>query len=1402
MSSNREKRRAFPDQQDASYAQQGYDSKIPHQSQKRVKILEGCDPFNDKAVNAIDSMFHRVISIASSHIPALAKARKPQLASLNADAIDQKPQVRDTIATPAWHPITDVERDAKLKESGPSHHRSTWPALINHTPAEVKQSVPEFQAQSRTRRSPSLPPNKKMITKNNTWTPESDDSVVELLSSDEEVEEPLEDPDDVFDEESCSSEAEEFDPDADEDDEGSVDYYNDMDSIGENESIQFSENEVETSITSHKGSTSRPSFLASIITTQEQMEAYSSPAQPSGHTNRRGHVLDQTDSAPEFDQADDRSITASNQDEDFFEDNEYSDEEENYEPHTAQKLRPERMGLLPTMSATPSPSASPSPTPEPDAVILLDSDDEDAADDGPQESEGDRVDEQGEEYDEHDEDYYDDRREQSDDEAAGYRFEHEQSADEPEDEDDIVELSSGDSFGRLNSESEMLRYQLQDEEVSFPSPAQENSQSSSQFADTELEIVEAEMVDDEALEDDTIEPTEDQDQGDVYAEPIYQEDIQVTATEVRSLNSFNNAEPLLSHEQTDTTISEVCVQEEIAEDIPVTIAQDVAFVDPSQYLMEIQDLQRQLNSAEQPLMHNIGDVQLLANILENQPGSQLDITDMGHMQRLDSRVSESGLAQSLSISADEIILKENQQERREFQGISLGLEGQPIDMPNGSILLEEHDSVLQEDQSMLEASVLQEEPSILEASVLQEGSSISDARGGQVESIIQEEPALQEELAQKRDTPPQTYDDEHQNQAQQQALRTLVELELIRKRLIFSQTQAMEFLDGEPHRVDRDPAVIQEEGLQNQNAAPRALDEEAVIQIQDEPVLQNESTSQEHETHADEEATFAASMQEEVLILPRDSTALNQSAYIENMDIDLISSTVQESATLPDVTLEKEKNEPTSPLKSQLKRSSTMLLTTRDGLAFLEREEQRDASARSPTTERMRVKASSTSTMITRRAVALESDSSNAAGDTNNHKISRQGVMDLDEQDCSPSGLPSPKFLPEADFGGFRGEIGLLVKEAREFCGRPASRASSSPSALGGGNSMGNPSVSSPLMAPPPLEKGLQAADGGGAMSPIRFGSIDPRQQDRRISGDWSRDAFGESGSTASTSSTSSLRMTPTKGVVDLAEENVIQSTLKGSHALRKHVQTPTTLGSTFSHGFRSRSASLEPGNGSPRKHIADVFPFGQGPLGLNLGTPPKPPVFKAFGSAASSFSPTGHVGFEFGGSIGGASAASAAPGDQAGDKSMPLKVPSFKSQLSSQEQFHPTLVPGALSSVTEETEAVTVPGVQELETQLDVEVAVEDDNSSASSASSDEEKVDRDLQTNIDTSPSGLSSSAVLATKEATNSSSSSPALFVLSAKKKRTPAQRKARNKSRREAAKAQKQAGGGTSRDSSAV
>ncbi|KAG0202449.1 hypothetical protein BGX28_005025 [Mortierella sp. GBA30] len=251
-----------------------------------------------------------------------------------------------------------------------------------------------------------------------------------------------------------------------------------------------------------------------------------------------------------------------------------------------------------------------------------------------------------------------------------------------------------------------------------------------------------------------------------------------------------------------------------------------------------------------------------------------------------------------------------------------------------------------------------------------------------------------------------------------------------------------------------------------------------------------------------------------------------------------------------------------------------------------------------------------------------------------------------------------------------RGEVALLVEEARAFCSnvRTSARAGSSPSTMVSSSSS-KPAINSSSGSISMMTTSTVDADGlemtagqntalvRGSSSPSRSLGFarrrvslgmgmdhdkgvnrstsistdeqqeqqQPQQQQQQQQHVLSSSISSNPSSSLFTSNASSfppISMTPRKsGVVDLAAEKVIQSTVVGSHALRPFINPPSPVGS--GHHLGSRSSSQEPSAVvSPQKqhhHQTSTFSFGQTPFGLV--------------SPGSSSTTTG-VGFGFGSSF------------------------------------------------------------------------------------------------------------------------------------------------------------------------
>ncbi|GJJ77735.1 hypothetical protein EMPS_10094 [Entomortierella parvispora] len=244
----------------------------------------------------------------------------------------------------------------------------------------------------------------------------------------------------------------------------------------------------------------------------------------------------------------------------------------------------------------------------------------------------------------------------------------------------------------------------------------------------------------------------------------------------------------------------------------------------------------------------------------------------------------------------------------------------------------------------------------------------------------------------------------------------------------------------------------------------------------------------------------------------------------------------------------------TLPRKSRLTRVGTMAQTVLEGKAFLDKTESRRQSQTPTSANDSELTAETSLDVLADRAMSAPVVSA---------------------QPLSPTVTRSQS--------GHRGEIELLVKEARAFCGGSfgGARAVSSPGAL-----HGSPAVGAFDALPPLGSSGISSPfsqfDAGHASPSRGMGYVRRRtslgSSSEKTSGD-DETAELNQGSVFSTSSMASPLASRKGGVVDLAAERVIQSTVVGNHALRPFINPPSPAGATVGSGSggASRSGSLEP---------------------------------------------------------------------------------------------------------------------------------------------------------------------------------------------------------------------------------
>ncbi|KAF9280752.1 hypothetical protein BGZ68_007035 [Mortierella alpina] len=313
---------------------------------------------------------------------------------------------------------------------------------------------------------------------------------------------------------------------------------------------------------------------------------------------------------------------------------------------------------------------------------------------------------------------------------------------------------------------------------------------------------------------------------------------------------------------------------------------------------------------------------------------------------------------------------------------------------------------------------------------------------------------------------------------------------------------------------------------------------------------------------------------------------------------------------------------PLQPRKTRLARTGTMAQTVREGKAYIEHVEAKQGSLNSKPSQPSSTAPLTLEDLTGPADVALTVDES-----------SEPSVM------ATNINLPQPSFR--------RGELALLVEEARAFCsGVPMpSRAGSGLAPVVSPSSVASMSAFSATTEADLADLAAQSANARGG-SPSRLLGF-PRRRvsltsstaetdkpvDRSSIGSGSEPQHVLSSSISSTTSSGSSSyqqvVTPRKvGVVDLAAEKVIQSTVVGSHALRPFINPPSPAGSGLA---GSRSNSQEPTFSvvsPPHSQASPFFTFGQTPLGIM-----NPTTGSGTSSGAGALG-SASVGFGFGSSF------------------------------------------------------------------------------------------------------------------------------------------------------------------------
>ncbi|KAF9430365.1 hypothetical protein BGZ94_007188 [Podila epigama] len=1230
------------------------------QQRKRLKIGTGCDPFSTQAVNAIDSMFDRVISIASSHIPSLAKARRPHLATARSN--DQKPQGYDTIASPSsslphnpWRPLTAADKEAKLDEVGPGYRKSTWATLASH-PQKTTQTLETLSKPlGRAPATALLKTAGEASVVQDADGADSDSDVMEILSSDgeeassfrSEGEEQYSDEEDEHDEseeESYESE-EDVDADADADAQSDSVQYNDDDPMDRNQPIPLFDSDDD----------------AQEDHTQPDLES----------TERQ-----------EYDSANEYEEEERDKDGKFYDDFEYAEEKE-------EEFEEEEVGEEEV---------------EEDDVEEEEVDDEEVEDE--------------EEIEEDERDHYIGSSSASRQVSFGEISSDEDAVEEREQSQEHMDVKEQDEDQDFDERHESIRgSQFRRSPDTTPIPLENNAEEEQEERSDVDEESEIRAADISLHKDDTYNEDEDG----IYDDEHREDDAGEDDEDAEELANIDQQREALDSEhaillESDDEAEDMPFEAEFESPGPMSGSQEYE-EDPRNYDNgidhegHVEDQEDQEDQNREEAAENV--------MYEDQDDGEDERARQEEMA-VDDQATETQREQERVLDAFQLVKEAGDDGEESVMEYDARQDEAPL------VEVSVHVTAVETSGSAPDAKAGMDEISLTAMQGLTEvdmDAHMSDMTFGDPAQILADLEAMHNQSS-LPEQPIVSHDMDHVNllaniltvhresDAHPSAHDAeAVSIDIVQQTVVAETWQhsveddTRQFDDLLPHsesiqRKDDESVYIQDE-TRNESSAQE--EEQEQTEVQQDELPQNESILEQHmqvdkvETshevsgnHQDDEndiskplrsvaeATAEAAIEEtqqsqdkldsekaetqedpqKASLPPQGDVSLlpESPAAVTSEEI------TRETSTTPQEPLVESR---ASPRKARLQRSGTMDVTAREGPA------------------------NSAPAMMSRLTSMTEMDD--------------QAMEQTPEGEKSSS---SPKFLPNADFeleapslpsGRGRSEVDLLVKEAREFCARaPPSRTGSSPVSAGG--SIGDHSmVTMPVMAPFSEVPTLFGTTG------MSSGPTGLNLERRRSSVEMSQDQRSETASPRSTtSSTMRLPPTPTIGVVDLAEEKVIQSTMVGSHALRKFIHTPlpkggspSTHGST-GHGAgptHSRSTSLEP-NISPRCSLhyqqqqqqqqqqslgsggnMFTFGFGQTPLGVNLGTPPAPPVFGSQGG----ISPSRSVGFGFGSSI---SPSSNWSKDFSGDGAMPLHG---GNPLSSSFSSTSTAKEMALSSISED---------------------------------------------------------------------------------------------------------------------
>ncbi|KAF9359314.1 hypothetical protein BGX26_012599 [Mortierella sp. AD094] len=433
-----------------------------------------------------------------------------------------------------------------------------------------------------------------------------------------------------------------------------------------------------------------------------------------------------------------------------------------------------------------------------------------------------------------------------------------------------------------------------------------------------------------------------------------------------------------------------------------------------------------------------------------------------------------------------------------------------------------------------------------------------------------------------------------------------------------------------------------------------------------------------------------------------------------------------------------------APRKTKLSRMGTMAQTVRDGKAFIEKVEAR-SSPNSKNSQPLRSSSNITDTM----------DDIPSSPTLSVVSVSESNAESVSTTTSSTR---------------HRSEVRLLVEEARAFCsGIPGpSRAGSNSSST---SAPPVQPVSSPAhrpltvdtIAPLPMKaQSVGSSPSRGAGYVRRRISFGEGNDPSLVSGS-EQQAFASPTSSTNPSTTPRTRGV---GVVDLAAENVIQSTVVGNHALRLFINSTSPVASSGGFQTGPQANGQEPPAVSPGMHsqahpITPAFTFGQMPPGIA-------------GSGSARSNSNASVGFSFGTSF------VTVPRETSSEVSMsprkdvpsviesaiPSTARSLNSQKNPQDRKSSEIIIGNLGK----------------DDKLEGEDEEEDDYERDDENEHEDEHRQVDSDNDIDNDNPSLHLGTV-------HESQSSP-IMVRAPKKKRTSSKIKRKNMKRREATRLQKQ------------